>query len=321
MSKLKCPARTRPRPPGGTRVMPRDKLILLLVARCAPVTTTQVRTYLECSTDVAQRRCRVLRDHGLLQVTLDPRGLHRPNLLTLGLPAMPVLDQTFGLSPEQCRRPKAMPRNLDHHLGVVDLYIQLKAATTRSKRIDLADSMLDWELRQGPGARQRRVQVPDLVAVLQSDSGRMGLAIEVDMATQSPDSVVRNKALPYAQARLSGSTLKGCRDWAVLMVSASVRRRNRLMIRLGREALPLGLFYFAVSENISARSFLGRTTWRARHLGSDGVVRWPETDPFAPIRTTRQVRADGFRAPSKPLQAANGAPANSDLGPPGGPRT
>ena len=278
-------ARTERRDPGCARLTPRDKLLLHLVARCLTVHTGHIERFLGVSSAVARRRSRTLKNLGLLTCFVPAPYL--PNWFAITPKAKEQLVLTLVGEPEDYRVLRGLPRHLDHHAMLVDVFIGASLAAARSNRLHLAECLLEWEIRAALGSLGARsdIQVPDLTLVVENAQGqRLAFAIEVDLGTVSPN-VMASRLLAYAQARLAGQPLRQVPDWGVLVVCPSVRRRNRLALRFHDEAgaVPEGFVHLAVVDELTERNFFLAEPWRSEQSQPDGTARLVAMSPFAAL--------------------------------------
>ncbi len=99
----------------------------------------------------------------------------------------------------------------------------------------------DWELRAEFGDRGLPI-VPDLFAVLAIGSGRVPLAVEVDLATE-PLRVLRAKLRAYAEALGHPAGLFGWRDFGLGLALGDDRRQGEIEALLAREWDGLSLMW------------------------------------------------------------------------------
>src|SRR5690349_17861892 len=85
------PHRTKRRDPGGARVTPRDLLLVRFIAEAQPVRAADLAMLTGMSHQMVRRRCRVLRDLGVL--TTHVVASEDPNFYTLGRRAVPLLER------------------------------------------------------------------------------------------------------------------------------------------------------------------------------------------------------------------------------------
>ena len=261
------PCRTERRDPSHARATTRDVLILNLIAQAQPVTTPQIRRFLDTSTAMTRRRMRVLRDLGLVQVHVN--ALHEVSRYTLTPKAKGVLARALGRDPGDFRAVRGLGKvNLAHHAGVVDAYVDLTVACARSRTFALAEWMFEREIRKLLGATAKTL-VPDATAVIELRSGRkMALAFEVDLANEPLSYFVRTKIETYVDLHEAGHPLRQCEQWAVCCVVPSQRRMNRLALAAWEAGIPEGLWYFVVADSLTPRNVL-QAVWKTPRMADE----------------------------------------------------
>lgn len=277
---MDCPSRTERRKPGGARLTPREAEALAFLSQAQPITTAHYTALLGLSPPIARRSLRKLRDLGLVRVHVS--AMHEPNRFTLTPAAQPVLARALDQSPEEFRVLRGIGRvDLAHHEAVVDLYVALKVAASRSKRLDLEQFTFERDIRRRLGT-PRQVMLPDAVAVLAEESGeRFAVAFEVDLATENPSWVATHKVIPYSKLRGIGRPLLGCNRWVVCCVTTSTHRRNRLVQAAWSVGVPEGLWHYSTLTAISGCSILLPATWVTPRVVMDGeVARLIAESPF-----------------------------------------
>lgn len=275
-------ARVSRRDPGASRVTSRDKLLLALVGKCLALNTAHVQAYLGVSTAVARRRCRTLKNMGLLTCFVPAPYL--PNWYAITPKARDQLVLTFGGEPEDYRVLRGLPRHLEHHSMLVDIFISATLAAARSNRLELVEALLEHEVRASLGTLGQRkdVQVPDLVLVVKNANGQhAAFATEADRGTVSPN-LMAERLVAYSQARLASQQLRQVADWAVLLVCPTTRRRNRLALRFHDEgdAIPEDFVFLAVAGEMDERHFFRPEPWLTEKLKADGMARLESRSPF-----------------------------------------
>lgn len=284
------PKRATRRDPAGSQVTPRDLLALRFIAEAQPVTTGQVRRLLDLSEDMAHRRLAVLRDHGLVRVHVPAQ--HAPNRYTLAPAALPVLARLTGS--EDAWVPRGIDRiDLAHHAATVDVYVALRAATTRSRRVRLSRWVFEREIRKAAGASPG-VLVPDAVASFEIEGRAVAVAFEVDLCTENPSFVA---AKPYGQLRAAGTPMLGTTDWSVACVIAGPERRlHRLALAVAEAGAPDGLWHFALLDHLDSRSVLTPTWLTVVVDRAANAVSLASSSPFEGVGTARRNSSDGRTA-------------------------
>lgn len=274
---IDCPRRSTRRNPGGARVTARDLLALLLIGRAGVATAAHVGAFCSCSVAVARRRLRTLRDLGLVDVhvvaieaasrfTLTPKGRDRV-VSSMGVPAERlVAARGIGRGP------------YDHDDGIVDVFVALSVATSRSTKLQLVDFLFERECRALAHARPGSL-VPDAVAILATREGaQVAYVIEVDEESENPSWLSRRKVRPIGEAMISGTPLFGRASWRALCVVPSRRRMHSLVRALWTDNVPEGAWHFAVHSDLAAATIL-REGWVTPRVFGEGA-RLVEESPF-----------------------------------------
>ena len=179
----------------------RDGRVLFALARFRIGRTTDLRraVFPGVHRDTAGERLRKLFDAGYLNVRFADRS--EENVYSLGSRAKTWL-RSRGTAVAQHPR-----GDVDHHLGIVRMWICTVEAVrgTEGARLELARA--DWELRES--AVQELYVVPDLLVRLALPAGgdRL-LAMEVDLGNE-PISTLRSKIGRYAELRRHDDGLYG----------------------------------------------------------------------------------------------------------------
>jgi hypothetical protein len=283
--------------PGEARVMPRELDALAFLAQAQPLTTNQYAKLLGVSLPIAQRSLRKLVALGLVRVHLT--SLNAPNLYTLARPACTLLAQELGRSPEEFPIVSGLGKiNLPHHAGAVDLYIALRRATTASRSVRLEAFLLEHEIRLQLGGAKGTL-VPDAAAQLvDHDGAQLGVAFEIDLATENATWVAERKGIPYGTLWSTEKPLLGCSSWLVCCVVPSERRRNRLVTALWDAGVPEGLWHFAVADTVTEHRILTATWWTPRLAPGNERARLVPENPLQPGRTgwySGNSRQDGTK--------------------------
>lgn len=236
-----APHRQQARDPGHARLTPRDLSLVLFARDAQPVPTSAFLALSGISRDMLHRRLRVLRDLGVLRVEVT--ALERENLYQLAPGARPVLER-LGLDGEV---PRALPRQLEHHVPAVHLHACLRRALAKSARFEresfvfLHERELRRRLATAPG-----VTFPDAALRITAVTGETrAVAVEVDTGTENPSYVVR-KFEAYARLREAGVPLLGEARWSVLVLTPSggTRRLHRLASAAWTAEVPDHLVYY-----------------------------------------------------------------------------
>lgn len=258
------PKRTRKKPIGKRRIMPRDQRVLRFIANMQPVTTHMVCLQELVSHDIGRRILRKLRDFGFIKVWIT--AMEEQNRYTITKSGAKYLQQS-----EQDTHTYYIPRQLlkgvTHHDGSVLFGISLMQATQTST-VNCTYT-LERSLRAKLGQHVTSAQVPDAVALLETHHQRMTFAIEVDTGSESPSWVSTHKAKPYQCFQEQGTPLLSCTHWAVLCLVPSIRRIHQLVTRFYQDdALPIGVWFFAIANEISPKTVLQASTWNTLHVSA-----------------------------------------------------
>ncbi len=161
---MDAPSRTGRKDPGNKRATVRDLVGLSAIALLQPMFSTQYRRYLSLHPEIARRSLNRLRDLGLLRVHVV--AMERASLFTMTPAGQREVARFTGREVDEVLVLRDLPAaGLDHHLATVDAVVALTVAAARSKRLALAECMLDRDLRRQLG-NPRGVLVPDAVMVL-----------------------------------------------------------------------------------------------------------------------------------------------------------
>lgn len=302
--------RTTRQDPGGTRVTPRDLLALRFVSEAQPVTTHQIRRLLSLSEDMAHRRLKVLRDHGLLRVHVAAQ--HETNRYTLAPGAGPELGRLTGVSSDELWFPRGIERlDLAHHEAAVDLYVLVQVAIARSSRVKLLRWLFEREIRKTAGQAEGLL-VPDAVGLFELDGGlRHAVAFEIDRGTENPSYVATHKGLAYADLLAAGAPILGTTSWSVgCYVAAPERRLHRLALALAEAEVPPRLWYLGLAGQLDERNvLLPRWVTPVVDPGA-GTVTLGAGSPFEAVGTRGRNGSDGCREQQARLEADR-SPAQS----------
>lgn len=213
-------ARVRARP---IRLRERDVDILLALAKMRLLRTRDVADLFFKAPGTAQKRLRKLFDAGLVRaIVRDLAAENRYALTTLGHGLL-----VRALPDEDVPVFRAAPRVDGRSLAHLDLLNRYRIALARGcerQAIRLVRFVPEWELRS---AEPHATLIPDAVAVLEAAGGVLILAIEVDVATEPPATVVK-KLERYDALALAGTPVCGARSPRVVLVVSSARRARSL---------------------------------------------------------------------------------------------
>ncbi len=279
------PHRTEHRDPGNARVTARDVLLLQLVAQAQPVTGSHIAEFLGMSEEMVRRRVRAL--HAMKLLEKHVTAAHEPNRITLAPAACPILARALGRSPEEFHCLRGLSKtNFIHHDGAVRMHVLLAVACARSNSFRLHEFLHEREIRALLGSNATHALIPDAIAVLEHESGtRRALCIEVDTASENPSWFATHKAAVFARHREHGVSVRGCRDFVVLVTTPSERRRNRLAAASWEQPVipvPEGLLYFADHASLDSRNVLRPDAWWTPRV-IDGTPHLVQESPVATV--------------------------------------
>jgi hypothetical protein len=192
------PKRICPRPgPNSVVGDKRDVDVLSDLDQAGFLTTSQIQSLRFPSRRTAQRRLRVLLDHGLVRAYLQGEALHLENVYTLTSTGLDRLVE-MGHEPYS-QRPKRLPSvsKLQHALRVRDVFIAARRLA-REGACHLVDFRFDDDLAAEPELRAAKL-IPDAIAFLAVAGNldhRISLAVEVDLGTEKIGTL-RTKLMTY----------------------------------------------------------------------------------------------------------------------------
>jgi DNA-binding PadR family transcriptional regulator len=207
----------------GLRLRERDLGILLALAKMRLLRTSDLARLHFSAVGTCQKRLRKLYDAGLVKTLVpDLAAENRYALTPLGhallLEALPDTEV-----PEYRSAPRVDRRNM-RHLDMLNEYRIALARSAPPCGVELRRFVPEWELRsRDPDAGL----VPDATIQLRAGGKRLGVALEVDAATESPG-IVAKKVQRYGAARMMERTIFGLRAPVVLIVTTTLRRARSL---------------------------------------------------------------------------------------------
>lgn len=321
MSQLLCKRTTRG-DPRGTRITPRDLIALQAIAQAQPMTTRQVQTLLGLSDDMAQRRLRVLHNHGLVRTQVT--ALHEQNRYTLAPGAIPTLCR-LGHDSESLWIPRGIERvDLAHHEATIDVYVAVRLATARSGRLQLVRWVFEREIRRSLGDVEG-VLVPDAVGLFSREGeAPFAVAFEIDMGSENPSFVAKHKGIAYSVLAESEAPMLGTPCWTVACVVApNARRLQRLALALAQVGVREGLWHLCLLGELDSRTVLGPSWLTPQVNASAGSVRLAPSSLWPAVGTgvgTRGRSSSDARTPTGSAAAADQARRGSGAFGPGGGR-
>lgn len=286
---MKRPPRRRERAcdPGRTRVTNRDLDILGFIGTARVVRTSHVARLFGMSFDVARRRLRVLLRHGLVRVIVE--ALDEENEVVLSPHGRQMLVDA-GADGALLATPRGLGGfHRGHHAAGVSFHVSLRCFLKHSTLV-LARYAFEHELRQRVG-NARDATVPDAAFVLDGPGGRMSFALEIDMGSERPRWVAKDKGA-YAALRAAGQPLLGEPDWSVLFIVPDDRRVAALAAAFLEAGIDMSMFFFANMSALSA----GIITSGWHRITIDEArneARLVVGDPFKAVLTARPGRDDG----------------------------
>lgn len=250
----------------------RELALLTFVAEAQPISTEHARLVLEVSAPIARRSIRKLRDLGLIAVhVVSLNELNRLTLTEAGRARLVREGEDRSL--RVVRSPGRV--GLLHHERSVDLHAALLAAARRLPGVELLEFLHERDVRRELGAGAGAL-VPDAVATLSSNNDKVALAVEIDLGTENPSYFARTKIEQYALLHEGGRPLRGVARWCLVVLTESDRRRNRLASAAWEAGVPAGLYYTAVSSELTDQNVFGPVWWTPRAVGaSAGLVLEP----------------------------------------------
>jgi hypothetical protein len=252
------PKRAVGRQPAGRLVLSeRERFLLPEIAWAGFMTTGQIERLAFPSRRRAQRRLRLLLDHGFLRARLQGGALHRDLLWTVGPRGLALL-RDEGLISEGAKscRPNAYSQKLGHAIAVRDVAVSFLCAK-RAGLLEVIDLRIDSELANRSPFRESGI-VPDGLAALGDAAARRLVMWEVNREGQ-PLAQVRAKLLAYLRVRPAGTSLFASPGLIVLVVTENARRLANLLALitdLGADGLIRGCRLEEAVEAASLAAFL-----------------------------------------------------------------
>lgn len=260
----------------------RDKEIIRDVYRFRFLTSGQLAERFFPSKSKADRRLRLLYDHGYLDRIVRPSERGSSELIyVFSTKSADLLAQERGIQKSELSwKPsfnKVSPHTLEHEIDIVRFHLAIDRSiretpgTTWSSwqsRLTLR-SKPDWRLYDRQKAAKRNLQIPDAFLTIQTPKGKTGFFLEMDRGTESA-TVFARKLVAYEVAHSAGDVrnatgLQACR---ILTVATSVRRVETLMA-VAQERSNRLLFWFIDDSKLQS-NLLTDCLWR--HAGQPGEL-------------------------------------------------
>lgn len=264
-----------------------DEDLLSLIVWAGFLTVTMMLRITPRSRRRAQRRVRVLFDHGLVRAHLQGEALHREQVYIVTQKGIEYLVE-HGLLEDGRLRPTRLPRlaRLPHALFVRSIFTEFVVAE-REAVLDRVDVRFDEELAADPLYQTARL-VPDAVLGLSRAGITVQLGVEADRGTETL-STVRGKLRRWANLLSVGAQTPGSLPTALLIVVLGDRRRMTIE-RVAAELLPHEAFRVVRLEGVVP---LLRTPWPRLPAVEGGRANTPQVSVFRAVET---VSATTFRA-------------------------
>lgn len=245
--------RTKARPnPTSVVGNARDLDVLASIAEAGYLSSPQVEKLHFPSRRRTQMRLRDLRDHGLVRAHLPGGALHLPNVYTITPIGLEVL-LDHGVLQEAEQRPGRCPTTgkLRHGVAIRDVYVAFELAA-RDRCFELESFLFEGALQKHP-VFQAVGLVPDALAFMNADDGRIAVGIEVDLATET-NATVTAKFQAWRTVAAAGAAAFGGRQLQVSVAVPSEGRRRRMAELADLAGLRVDVALLAhVQDNVRAR--------------------------------------------------------------------
>jgi len=218
-----------------SEVCERELRALALNAKAEYLTTGMFERVLFPSRRRAQRRLRVLLDHGLVRAHLQGEALHREQVYTVTTRGFERLHEE-GLLPAIPKYPVRLPRpqRLAHALLLRAVFIECVAAVEENV-IERVEVRFDDELASLPIYQAARL-VPDALLFLTRGTVTMRVGVEVDRGTETT-TTLREKFRRW-KALLGAAEEVGAVLPTLILAVVEGDRRRATVERLAGEVLP-----------------------------------------------------------------------------------
>jgi hypothetical protein len=259
-----------------TKLTSRDWKILRTVAACQVLDTSQVHRwhFLNVSLNMAQKRLRKLVEAGYLDAV--ETKVCADNLLVLGKEGQRQLQQQ-GWDIEM---KKELPRDLAHHMGVVDMRIAIERGLEHMPELKLRYFYAYWEL--GRFAWSYPI-IPDAIFSVRNALTAQ-VALEFDRKTETL-AVFAEKLLQY-RLLLHRHPLT-----TVMVVAEKSKDVERLQQGLEQVGTRIPLLIVALEE-LKQRGLLATPQPRSHMVGKRTIFEQMEID-LARLRSEEQLEKDG----------------------------
>jgi hypothetical protein len=215
----------------------RDTEALASLAWAGFLETSQIERLHFPSRRVAQRRLRVLLDHGLVRAHLQGEALQRPNVYSVTAKGMERLAEHSafpGGPPKRARVPRL--QKLRHALAIRETFVAFVLAEKAGAFV-LKDFRFDADLTREPLFKAARL-IPDGLVELEAEGLAYAVGLEVDLATESTAKTLAPKFSAWARI-MKAPFGTGAPERGRLLVAAPTPARVATLERLV-EAAGLG---------------------------------------------------------------------------------
>lgn len=203
----------------------RDPLLCYALGRSKVLPTRDIALLAFGSRETARDRLRKLHCAGYVRAHV--RDLAADNLYTLTERGRTLAVEHLEADPDELVVVKALPKQLDHLLGVNRMRVCLTVASRALPHEPLRAFVPDWELQAMRHAALVGL-VPDAIVRLRDVRGdNHFVALEVDTGTENPSYVAR-KLVTYEQHMLAGLPIHGAAIERVALVAPGPRRLRSL---------------------------------------------------------------------------------------------
>jgi hypothetical protein len=300
--------RVAPSPvPHGTPTATRDVDVLASVAWAGFLTTAQVERLHFPSRRRAQRRLRVLFDHGLLRAHLQGESLHKDNVYTLTSRGLDLLVEHGRIEEDAVIRRLPRPGKLRHAVAIRDVFVALVLAEEEDV-LDLEDFRFEEDLASEPVFKAAGL-IPDAIVLERRDDDISATGIEVDLGTETR-ATLSAKCTAWARLLAHPAAVFGAARARLLFVAEREGRRSTIAkVLTDAQALAADVVLFADLRAHLRRSrpdppaALHRRTERP---GSPFVG--PETERFSAPKGTAFRPLGGTSAPVSFRDGSRNAP-------------
>lgn len=240
---------------GETALTKRDLDILYLAGVCGVVRTRDVTRFAFGARATANDRLRKLYCAGFIECFVPT--LSGDNHYTLTARGREQLVEAFGLSADDVRVVRKLPRKLEHGLAITEVRLHVALACRASPRYALDAFDTDADLAAARHAALLDL-IPDArVLISHRATGAVdALMVEVDLGTEPVTWLARHKLALYARHAALGTALYGVTNPLVVLVVPSLRRARTISRTLVAERHVVRLV-FALRGMLSEVNVLG----------------------------------------------------------------